>query len=85
MQRFAVKVDPMRPLIHDPAIECLPLDELVALCLSNWRASGAMQRAAHSPLYREAWAAAGINPAAIQTYDDLQRVPFTSEIGRAHV
>jgi len=67
----------MAQLIYNPAIECLPLDELAALSLENWRASGVMERASYSPLYREAWAAAGIDAAAIQSYDDLQRVPFT--------
>ena len=68
----------MEALIFDREIECMPLPQLVKLCERKLREKRVMERAARSALYREKWAAAGVMPEEVRTYDDLKKVPYTS-------
>jgi len=61
-------------LLFDPA-EALPRAELAALQATRLRETVA--RAARVPFYREAFARAGVEPAAVRGLDDLERLPFT--------
>jgi phenylacetate-CoA ligase len=62
----------------EPEAECAPVPELVAGLEERLANTDLFLRAARSPLYSSSWRAAGINPAAIRSYADLRRVPFTS-------
>ena len=57
--------------------ECAPVPELVAGMEARLAETDVFVRAARSPLYRQRWQTAGIDPAAITSYDDLQRIPYT--------
>jgi phenylacetate-CoA ligase len=61
-----------------PDIECAPVEKLAALLEARLAETDVFMRAARSPLYAERWRKAGIDPAAIKSYADLQRVPFTN-------
>jgi len=37
-----------------------------------------LERASKSSLYRDRWRAAGINPEAVETYEDFTKIPFTT-------
>jgi phenylacetate-CoA ligase len=60
--------------LWDPA-EATPRPDLAALQAARLRQTVA--RAARVPFYREAFAAAGVDPAAVRGLDDLPRLPFT--------
>ena len=60
--------------ILDPA-EALPRDELAALQAA--RLAETVARSQRVPFYRQAFAAAGLDPAAVRGLDDLRRLPFT--------
>jgi phenylacetate-CoA ligase len=60
-----------------PEIECAPLAELVARLAARLASDDLLPRAMRSPLYRARWQAAGVDPLAIRSVADLQRVPFT--------
>jgi phenylacetate-CoA ligase len=60
--------------VFDPA-ELLPRSELAALQAARLRQT--LERAARVPFYRDAFAAAGVDPAAVRGVDDLPRLPFT--------
>lgn len=68
----------MKGSIWNEQVECLPLPQLVELCQRRFRESRVMERAALSPLYREKWAAAGIVPDQVRSYEDLRTLPFTT-------
>ena len=61
----------------DPLLERLPLAELVSLAERKLVESGVVARAARSSLYRERWAAAGIDACAVRSYQDLRAIPYT--------
>lgn len=61
----------------EPDRECAPLPELVARLEARLAQTDIFVRAARSPLYRQRWQEAGIDPAAIRSYRDLQRLPYT--------
>ena len=61
-----------------PKAECAPVPELVAGLEERLVNTDLFVRAARSPLYSSRWQAAGIDPAAIRSYADLQHVPYTS-------
>ncbi len=63
----------MRPL--RPEVEAAPLGDLRAIEEGALR-DGLAARAARSALYRDRWAAAGVDPSAVRTYEDLQRLPY---------
>jgi phenylacetate-CoA ligase len=65
---------PVEPRLFDPA-EALPRADLRAL--QDHRLREAVARAARVPFYRDAFAAAGIDPARVQGLADLPRLPFT--------
>jgi len=56
--------------------ECLPLAQLVELCQAKLTESRAVERAALSALYRDKWAAAGIDASEIRTIQDLAQLPY---------
>jgi phenylacetate-CoA ligase len=60
--------------IFDPA-ETLPRADLRALQLARLRES--LARAARTPFYARAFAEAGVDPAKVESLDDLRRFPFT--------
>jgi len=64
--------------IWDEQVECMPLPQLVEFCQVRFRESRIMERAARSPLYRDKWAAAGVVPKQVRSYDDLRKLPFTT-------
>ena len=68
----------MEGRVWNEQVECMPLPELVALSQQRFRESRVMERAAGSALYRDKWAAAGIVPEQVRTYDDLRKLPFTT-------
>ncbi len=59
-----------------PDAECASLAELAARMEARLATTDLFQRAARSPLYRERWRVAGIEPAAIRSYADLQQAPY---------
>jgi phenylacetate-CoA ligase len=63
-------------MIHDPGHETLDREQLRALQAARLHAVAryAYERIA---LYRERFDAAGVDPAAIRSLDDLRRLPFT--------
>ncbi len=69
----------LRPRPHDrpDQIETASIDELRALQLR--RLKTAVARAAQVPHYRKAFAAAGIEPADVNSLDDLAKLPFTTK------
>ncbi|HUT17703.1 MAG TPA: hypothetical protein VM366_00985, partial [Anaerolineae bacterium] len=62
----------------EPEAECAPVPELVTRLEARLAKSDLFLRAARSPLYGPRWRVAGIHPAAIRSYADLQNVPYTS-------
>ena len=58
-------------------LECAPVPELVAIMEAKLADTDVFVRAARSPLYRDRWQAASIDAAAIKSYNDLQRIPYT--------
>ena len=62
---------------YDP-VESKPLPELVALCLQKMMASGVLERAGRSPVYRRSWQEAGIDPLQIHSYADFARIPLAT-------
>jgi phenylacetate-CoA ligase len=60
-----------------PEHECAPIPEMVARLEARLAETDLFVRAARSPLYRERWQAAGLDPASIKSYADLRRVPYT--------
>ena len=65
---------PFENRIWDPA-ETLPASELRSLQAK--RLATTLERVARVPFYREALAAAKVDPAAIRSADDVRRLPFT--------
>ncbi|MEI6449044.1 MAG: hypothetical protein WCP98_03730 [Actinomycetes bacterium] len=61
----------------DPLVERLPLEELVSLAERRLVESRVVERAARSSLYRERWAAAGVDARAVRSYQDLRAIPYT--------
>jgi phenylacetate-CoA ligase len=61
-----------------PEVECAPITALAAGLEARLASSDLLLRAARSPLYQKRWQAAGIDPATIRSYADLQRVPYTN-------
>ncbi|HEV8353880.1 MAG TPA: AMP-binding protein [bacterium] len=59
----------------DPAIEAAPLGDLRAL-EDRHLGDGLISFAARSALYRDHWSDAGVTPAAVRKYEDLQRLPY---------
>jgi len=68
----------MRPRYWHPEQECAPIPELAARCEAKLAETDLFVRAARSPLYRERWKAAEIDPAGIKSYAGLRQVPYTS-------
>jgi len=66
----------MSQAVWNPETECKPLDELVKLCQAKLTESRVIERSAHSALYREKWAAAGVDPGKIHTIQDLAQLPY---------
>ena len=66
----------MEGIVFDKEIECKSLPELVKLCHRRLTESKAVERAARSALYREKWAAAGVEAAKVRTYADLTALPY---------
>ncbi len=65
---------PFENRIWDPA-ETLPAAELRSL--QSKRLSETLERVARVPFYREALAAAKVDPAAVRSAGDVRRLPFT--------
>ncbi len=65
---------PFENRIWDPA-ETLPASELRPL--QSRRLAETLERVARVPFYREALAAAKVDPAAVRSPDDVRRLPFT--------
>lgn len=61
------------------ALEQASLNELVESAAQKLVASGVLQRAANSGLYRARWQRAGFAPGGVKNLNDLRRAPFTSE------
>ena len=61
----------------EPDVESMPREALVALQLE--RLKHALEHAAVVPLHRERMRAAGFEPAALRTLDDLRGLPFTTK------
>ncbi|MBK6741576.1 MAG: phenylacetate--CoA ligase [Hydrogenophilales bacterium] len=59
------------------AEECLPRAELEALQLTRLRQ--VVERVAHVPFYRDAFALRGLSANAIHGLDDIRRLPFTTK------
>jgi phenylacetate-CoA ligase len=59
------------------AAETMSREELKALQLKRLRAL--IERVAHVPFYKNAFAAAGITPDTIRSAGDLRRIPFTTK------
>ncbi len=66
----------MSQKVWNAETECLPLGKLVELCQAKLTESRAIERAARSALYREKWAAAGIDAGKIRTIQDLVQLPY---------
>src|SRR3989304_5147224 len=62
------------PILH-PEVEAAPLGDLRALEGRQLR-DGLLVHASRSALYRARWREAGIDPGAIRTLEDLQRLPY---------
>src|SRR3972149_6773150 len=62
------------PILH-PEVEAAPLGDLRALEERQLR-DGLLVHASRSALYRARWREAGIDPGAIHTLQDLQRLPY---------
>ena len=62
------------PILH-PEVEAAPLGDLRALEERQLR-NGLLVHASRSALYRARWREAGIDPGAIRTLEDLQRLPY---------
>ena len=67
--------DPQWP-IWDPA-EMMPREDLRALQLE--RLKRLVERVAHVPFYKEAFAREGVTPDSIRSLDDLRRLPLTTK------
>jgi phenylacetate-CoA ligase len=67
----------MKKPYWDPEAECAPVPELAARLEERLATTDLFRRAARSPLYGPRWQAAGVDPAAIHSYADLQKVPYT--------
>ncbi len=63
------------PDYWNPKTETMPKDELRALQLVKLQRTVA-RAYAKSPFHRRLYEKAGLNPDQIQTYDDIQRIPF---------
>jgi phenylacetate-CoA ligase len=63
-------------VIHDPACETMPREQLRALQAERLRAL-ILYVYERVPFYRERFDELGIDPAAIRSLDDLSRLPFT--------
>jgi phenylacetate-CoA ligase len=61
-----------------PEHECAPIPDMVARMERRLAETDLFSRAARSPLYHERWQSAGIEPASVRSYADLQRVPYTN-------
>lgn len=61
-----------------PEQECAPVSELAATLEQRLATTDLFVRAARSPLYRDRWFAAGVDPSHIRSYANLQRVPYTN-------
>ena len=59
------------------AEECLPRAELEAMQLTRLRQ--VVERVAHVPFYRDAFALRGLSANAIHGLDDIRRLPFTTK------
>ncbi len=73
---FTIQSPPIDNAIRDRE-ETLPRAELESLQLARLR--DVVERVAHVPFYREAFALRGITPKSIKTLDDLRRLPFTTK------
>jgi len=73
---FTIQTPPIDNVIRDRE-EALPRAELEALQLQRLRQ--VVERVAHVPFYREAFALRGISPKSIKSLDDLRRLPFTTK------
>ena len=65
-------------MIFDPYYECMDLDQRRELQLRRLRETVSRVQVS-VPHYREKLAAAGVEPGALQTVDDLQHLPFTTK------
>lgn len=57
-------------------IKHLPLEQLADISMQHLRDYRTLERASKSSLYRERWRVAGINPGAVETYEDFTKIPF---------
>ena len=64
--------------IHNPAMECISRDELMALQSERLRATVKLEYD-NVPMYRERMKAAGVTPEDIRTVEDLKYLPFTEK------
>lgn len=74
----------MKKRYWDPEAECAPVPELAARLEERLATTDLFRRAARSPLYGPRWQAAGVDPAAIHSYADLRRVPYTDSSDLRH-
>ncbi|MBN1667761.1 MAG: phenylacetate--CoA ligase family protein [Anaerolineales bacterium] len=73
-----IRKRPQPKRYYQPEIECAPLSLLAAQVDQRLADSQDLfERAAQSPLYRERWQQAGVQPRAIHSYQDFQSIPFS--------
>jgi phenylacetate-CoA ligase len=65
-------------MIYDPYYECMDLEQRRELQLRRLRETASRVQVS-VPHYREKLAAAGVEPEALQSIDDLQHLPFTTK------
>lgn len=63
-------------MIWNPGVESLPRDSMRAIQLERLRAAAAWA-GERVPFYRNALAEAGVEPSALKSLEDLERLPFT--------
>ncbi len=64
-------------MFWDEKIETMPRDDLETLQIARLQTT--VSRAANAPFYKQLFAGAGFEPAAIKSLDDIRRIPFTTK------
>ena len=57
-------------------IKHLPLEQLAEISMQHLRDHRTLEKASKSSLYRKTWRVAGIDPEAVETYEDFTKIPF---------